>query len=301
MKKFVRCRAVTIAALLIAGSHAMAQDGLSLMKVEPSARASGMAGAFVSIGGDPNSSAYNPAGAINPTGFTVSFGHNQYWDKARIETGYFAARLSPRVFWHGGIRFASLGDIQSRQIPSPQPDALFQANDVSFKTGMTWQVRPRIAVGAALGWFVEKIDAWRGSAFNFDLGALVTLQHNLAVGGAVQNIGGAFRLQNAGVIGSRDISLPLTYRVGGSYTYRRLYRGAVDLVVIDDKSHLHFGAEADLHQNFSVRAGYMTGYDAKNFTAGASFVYHNLTFDYAFVPYTNSLGTTHLFNLTFRL
>ena len=43
----------------------------------------------------------------------------------------------------------------------------------------------------------------------------------------------------------------------------------------------------------------MFGYDTKNFTAGASFVHRTLTLDYAFVPYTGELGTTHLFNLTF--
>ncbi|MBI5266860.1 MAG: hypothetical protein HY851_06465, partial [candidate division Zixibacteria bacterium] len=254
----------------------------------------------VSIVGDPNSSAYNPAGGINPAGFVVSFGHNEFWDNARIESGYFAARMAPRVAWHGGIRFASIGDIQSRQIPSAQPDALFQANDVSFKSGVSVQIRDRVTVGASFGWYLEKIDAWRGSAFNVDLGALAVFGGDVTIGGAVQNIGGSFRLQSAGAIGSRDISLPLTWRLGVSKVYRD-YRGAADLVILDDKAHVHLGAEARLHEKFSLRAGYMTGYDSKNFTAGASFVYRNMTFDYAFVPYSNTLGTSHLFNLTFTM
>lgn len=275
-----------------------AQDGLSLMKVEPAARPSGMGGAFVAIGGDPNSSAYNPAAAVSPAEFQVSFGHNQYWENARIETGYFALRMSPRVFWHGGIRFATISDIQSRQIPSTAPEGLFQASDVSFKTGVSYQIRPKIAVGASLGWYVEKIDVWRGSAFNLDLGALATLSRDWSVGASAQNLGGKFRLENAGEIGSRDISLPATYRLGVTRTYRT-YRGAADLVLIDEKAHLHAGAEAKLHERFSLRAGYMFGYDTKNFTAGASFVHRTLTLDYAFVPYSGELGTTHLFNLTF--
>ena len=61
------CRLAVIAIVGSMGYHTVAaQDGLSLMKVEPAARPSGMAGAFVAIGGDPNSSAYNPAGAISP-------------------------------------------------------------------------------------------------------------------------------------------------------------------------------------------------------------------------------------------
>ncbi len=275
-----------------------AQDGLALMKVEPAARPSGMAGAFVSIGGDPNSAAYNPAGAISQTEFQASFGHNEFWDHSRIETGYAALRLTPKWYWHTGIRFATITDIQARQIPSTLPDDLFQASDFLFKTGVSYQVRPRVAIGASLGWFVEKIDVWRGSAFNADLGALLSLPHDWKVGGAVQNLGSKFRLQNAGEIGSRFISLPLTYRLGVSRTYKT-YLGAADIVVVDDKAHLHIGAEAKLHEKFSVRAGYMSGYDTKNFTAGASFYFRSLALDYAFVPYSGELGTTHLFNLTF--
>ncbi len=283
---------------LIIGAHVFAQDGLSLMKVEPSARASGMAGAFVSIGGDPNSTAYNPAGAISKSEFQASFGHNQYWDNARIETGYFALRFSPKVFWHGGLRFATISDIQARQIPSSSPENLFESSDFSVKSGVSVQLRPNIALGASIGWFVEKIDVWRGSAFNLDLGALVTLPHQWTVGGAVQNLGGKFRLENAGEIGSRDISLPLTYRLGLSRLYNS-YRAAADLVVLDDNAHLHLGAETRLHEKFALRSGYMFGYDTKNFTAGAGFYFRTLSLDYAFVPYSGELGTTHLFNLTF--
>jgi hypothetical protein len=52
---------------------------------------------------------------------------------------------------------------------------------------------------------------------------------------------------------------------------------------------------------FSVRAGYMSGYDTKDFTMGASFGYRNIIVDYAFVPFGHNLGNSHLFNLTFTL
>ena len=100
--------------------------------------------------------------------------------------------------------------------------------------------------------------------------------------------------------GSRDISLPVTYRLGASYRYDR-YLGVADLVVVDDKLRLHTGLEASLQKLFRFRAGYMFNYDSKNLTAGASFTKRNLTVDYAFVPYSNDLGSTHLFNLTFSL
>ena len=65
--------------------------------------------------------------------------------------------------------------------------------------------------------------------------------------------------------------------------------------------HLHLGAEASVHEMFTVRAGYMANYDSKNISAGVSFNKRNIGVDYAFVPYTNDLGTSHLFNFTFSL
>ena len=73
------------------------------------------------------------------------------------------------------------------------------------------------------------------------------------------------------------------------------------MVIVDYEAHLHLGAEGRLHELFQLRAGYMFNYDSKNITAGASFTKRNFAVDYAFVPYENDLGTSHIINLTFRL
>ena len=126
------------------------------------------------------------------------------------------------------------------------------------------------------------------------------ITENITFGGSVRNLGGDFSLEKSGTDGSREISLPVSYTVGASYVYQR-YLGAANIVILDDEAHLHLGAEADLHELFDVRAGYMLNYDSKNFTAGASFTKRNISVDYAFVPYTNDLGTSHIFNFTFSL
>lgn len=286
--------------MILTSAYANAQDGLALMKVEAGARPAGMGGAYVSLTGDPNATYYNPAAASGTRQFTASFGHNEYWENIRLETGYFTSNLSDRTFLHGGIRYGAVDNLESRVIPSAEPDALFSAYDISFKGGVTYQVNPQMALGVAMGWYIEKIDIYRGSALNVDLGALYLLSHDINLGASVTNLGSTLSLALSGQEGTKDISLPLTYRVGGSYRYDR-YLGAVDAVIVDDEFHVHLGAEAELHEYLSLRAGYMVNYDTKNFTAGASFTRHNVTIDYAFVPYTNNLGTSHLFNLTFSL
>jgi hypothetical protein len=281
-------------------SPVWAQDGLALMKIDPSGRSSGMGGAFVSITGDPYSALYNPAGVGDIHSFTASFSHNEYWKNIRIESGYFSSPFKGKFSIHGGLRFAGLGDIEVRQTPSSEPEAYTDAHDISFKTGLAYKVSDKIIAGFGLGWFFEKIAAFRGSSFNVDLGVIGKLRSNVAVGASITNIGSSFSINEAGVSESRKIKLPTTYRIGASYQYQK-YLGAGDIVILDDKAHFHMGAEGRLQPNFSIRAGYMFGYDTKNFTAGASFSHRNMTIDYAFVPYSNDLGNSHLFSITFQL
>jgi len=277
-----------------------AVDGLALLKNDPSARAAGMAAAVVSLTGDVSAVAYNPAGAVGLDKFTASFGHAFFWQRIRLESGYAGARLASRLYAHGGVRFAVVDEMEARRYPTAEPYDLFDAHDVSFKGGLAYQLADKVSAGFAVGWFIEKIDAWRGAAFNVDLGLLVTPTDETSIGAAITNFGSDFKLEKRSLIGSRDISLPTTIRIGGSYRYQD-YLGVLDAVILDDKLHLHTGAEADLHPQLKLRAGYLFNYDVRNFTAGASFIRRNLMVDYAFVPFSGNLGSTHMFNFTFTL
>ncbi|RKX26863.1 MAG: hypothetical protein DRP45_02405 [Candidatus Zixiibacteriota bacterium] len=290
-----------IVMLVLMAVSVSAQDGLALMKVEVGARPTGMGGAFVSILDGPNSSPYNPAAAARTSKFTVSLSHLAYWSNIRIETGYFATNLTGRSWLHGGIRYAADDNLEHRGITaSSEPDYMFNLHDVSFKAGFAYQVTDQLIAGVAFGWFAEKIDIYQGSTFNADLGLLYEVNSDVNVGASVANLGSDFTISSVDGVESAKIALPVTYRVGGSYTYNR-YLGAADIVVLDDEFHLHLGAEAWLHEYFALRSGYMANYDTKSFTAGASFVQRNFTVEYAFVPYSGALGTSHLFNLTVSL
>ena len=297
MKRYI----LTVAVVqLLTVATALSQDGLALMKVETGARPAGMGGAFVSIAADPHSAVYNPAGAVNASKFTAAFGCNSYWTNIRIETGCFVADIANRTWLHGGIRYAVVSDLESRVGPSSEPDALFDAHDVSFKGGLSYKIGSNLAAGFAVGWFIEKIDVYRGSALNIDLGLLYEIKPDLNLGLSVLNVGSGLSLAEASKPAGEEISLPVTYRFGSSYKYDR-YLGTADLVVQDGILHVHAGAEVWLHDYVALRSGYMVNYDSKNYTAGASFVHRNFTIGYAFVLYTNSLGTSHLFNLTVTL
>lgn len=269
-------------------------DGLALMKTEHGARIAGMGGTFTYDISDPNAVVFNPATAVGTKNFTASFGHTAYWENIRLESGFFATNLSSKTSLHGGVRFAVVDKIEARTTPTDDPDFLFDAHEVSFKAGLSYQLNEKLSLGFAAGWFIQEIGRFRGTAFNVDLGVVMQVNDQLNLSGSVLNLGQSYQLDSV------DISLPTTFRVGGAYTYDK-YTGAIEAVVVDDDFHLHSGVQADLHELFSLRSGYMFGYDSKSFTAGASFKKRNITVDYGFVPFGNNLGTSHLFNLTFSL
>jgi hypothetical protein len=278
----------------------IAQDGVAMLKIDHGARSSGMGSTSFSQDKDPNLAVYNPALGLGFESFTASFGHTEFWENIRLESGFFAGNLTKRVALHGGIRYAAIKELEGRTLPTSSPETIFDAQDIAIKGGLAYKVTPKLDLGIAAGWIMEKIGGYRGSAFNIDFGAVYQADTNITLAASATNVGSSFQLEQSGLAGSDDVTLPTIYRIGGSYRYTR-YLGAVELVYLDDKAHAHIGAEAKINEMFSVRSGYIINYDTKNFTAGTSFSHRNITVDYAFIPFSQSLGTSHLFNLTFSL
>ncbi len=269
------------------------QPGLKILTVEAGARPAGMGGAFASIKGDPYGAAYNPAAPFGTPSLTASLGYNTHWSNTRIETGYITFEKSS-VFITAGIQLGAVDDIEGRGTVPTDDFIPFSAHDISAKVGAAFEIDSNYVVGFALGLMYEDIDIYDGSAFNFDLGLLMTPRPNLNIGLAVLNFGSTIKL--------REISydLPTTYRGGISYQYRD-FIGAVDGVKLNDDYYVHLGGEYLIEGKFFLRAGYRIGYDAKDFSAGAGFSSRNIRIDYAFLPYKEGLNDSHLFNLTFKL
>jgi hypothetical protein len=266
--------------------------GVKMLSVEHGARAIGMGGAYTSISADPFSAAYNPAAVRGITKLSGSFGYNSYWGNSRIEDGYVAFEKRGVTF-SAGVQFAAVDDMEKRTIASD--DYLpFDAHDVSFKIGVAFELEKNYYLGFAIGWINEKIDHYSDFAFNFDIGLLVHAYPGLNVGVAILNYGSTLRLRE------ESYDLPTSYRAGISYTYKTL-TGAVDVVRLDGDLYTHLGAEYNHKDMFYIRSGYRIGYDSKDISAGVGFSKRNFRIDYAFLPFDGSLGSTHIFNLTFHL
>ncbi len=282
-----------LAILLICNPTAFSATGAKFLALETGARPIGMGGAFTAYTSDPYSAAYNPAAAFGIKTFTGSFSHDTYWKNRRYESGYVAFMKGPIVF-NIGLQFSEISDIEARQTATDVPDYLFNSPDLALKFAGAFKINNSITAGMALGWIFEKIDTYRDNAYTLDLGLIILPHSNLTLGLSAMNIGSKMK------INTEEYDIPTGLRVGALYSFKNL-KPAIDFVYLDKDLRVHLGGEYFIKNALYLRAGYRFGYDTKNISAGAGFVRKNIRIDYAFTPYKNNLGDSHIFSLTFSL
>jgi hypothetical protein len=127
------------------------------------------------------------------------------------------------------------------------------------------------------------------------LGLLYRLDNGLILHGSAANLGPKYSMN------SQKQDIPATYRLGASFHRKEATVSADYVNIKSGDSHIHLGAEYLVQEMLYIRAGYQSGYDSRNFSAGAGFVYKNIRIDYAFVPYKYDLGSTHRFTATYAI
>ncbi len=282
---------------LAAPTISRADIGGKLLTVESGARSSAMGEAFVSISGDPLSQYYNPAGAVggeDAPGFSAYFGHTAYWENISFETAFFTLREGD-VRFSLGARIAQVSDIEGRgPSASANPLYIFDSRDVSLKFGLAYPLTEKLSAGLAVGYLNERIDLYSSTVVNADFGFLYQQSKELAFGISLSNFGQDLQLD------SQSVSLPVTLRAGGSYKKSNVLVSA-DGVIINSIFHAQLGVEYSGIDKLFIRAGAQSGYDSKNVTAGLGFKQKDFRIDYAFVPYSNDLGQSHQFAISYFL
>jgi len=67
--------------------------------------------------------------------------------------------------------------------------------------------------------------------------------------------------------------------------------------ILDDRFHTNWGIEYELKHVLAFRFGYLTGYDERNFQAGAGLRFSRYRLDYGYVPFASDLGNSHRISL----
>ncbi len=278
------------------------QTGLSFLKVGIDARASGMAGAYTAVSADASSVYWNPAGLVGARKSNVLFNHNEWILDTREE---FAALslVAEKSAWGFHLRSFNIGDIEVRgDVPSSEPLEITSAH--YFSAGMSYarKIRSSLDLGMTLKYLFEKIYVENASGFAVDMGVLYrTGFHDIRLAATLQNLGrmGTFRQERT--------RLPMLVRIGACYPVAASsqYFSALlasDVVKADGENlRFHLGTELVLWRQLALRTGVQLGYDAHMLNFGIGFQRSSLRLEYAIVPFTRDLGTSHQFTFNFEI
>jgi hypothetical protein len=272
------------------------QSGLAFLKLGVGARGLAMGEAYSSLAADPTAMYYNPAALRLQRTPQISMMHKEWIQDVRSE---FIAGSVPTdaITFGASLVSTNVSDIELRSIPGP-PTGTFGSHDAATGISLAADITPDIAVGITGKYLFEKLYTDESTGYGIDLGAIFMSPWNVRFSAVVCNLGSMSNFETEAPV------LPRMFRIGAGYSTPvesmdgTLTLGS-DLVSYDEEglTHLHMGAEFDYHGSFALRAGYQTGYEAKSFSAGAGFRYGMVRVDYAFVPFSYDLGTTHTFSV----
>ena len=293
--------ALTTSTLLARDAAAAAgETGFAFLKLGVGARPMGMGSAYVAIADDATATYWNPAGLASVTGTQITAMHNEWVQDFRQEFVAVGTKLGPGVvgFSFGGFYTSELEERDGTGVLTGH----FGFNDVAMTGAYGLNVASGLDVGLSARYLREMIDVEDATTFAFDLGAKYRVgESGLALGAAVQNLGGDPTLV------AEKIPLPTTVRAGAAFGRAMTsLHGKGTLTAEMRKSRaedarFHVGGEFDYKERVAFRVGGKFGYDEEDLSFGLGFAQSRIRFDYALVPLSSDLGTTHFFSLSARL
>jgi len=284
--------------------------GFAFLNLPAGARAAALGGAYTALADDPTAAFWNPAGIAAATPLTgkdemaVTGVHHESIQNFRQDLvaatwrrGGDGLSLAFNSHYTGGIDGTdAIGN----------PLGTFGASDFAIAGGYAVAVAPGARLGGTLGWVSESIAGVSASTLTFSLGGLYAPAGvaGLTLGAAVRQIGGSPRFATVDGAEGESVSQPFTLAGGASYaggkpSLRWLLSGEVSKLKGEDVE-ARAGLEVRPATALALRAGWMFGQDAADLTAGAGVGVGDVTFDYAYVPYHDDLGSSHRAGLTAR-
>lgn len=275
------------------------RSGLSFLKLGFGARNVAMSDLGVVGANDLTALNYNPSLLAVNQKTQLSFTHNSLFDGLASEM--FAGSFQ---FWGlpfaVGVNTTTINDIEVRTKPG-EAESTFDAHYFYASLSTGFNVSENIFAGGTIKYLYENIFSDDATGLGFDIGvAYQNVIENLSVGASIKNFGSMNNLRNEAT------KLPADLRLGAEYKFEMPESkfnvtgiGGLQKYTDTDDTHLHFGAEVTYDNMFSLRGGYVTGYDSKNLSAGFGVLWKNINLDYAYTPVNYSLGDYHIISIMY--
>jgi long-subunit fatty acid transport protein len=286
--KPARVFAVALAVVLAGpgASFAQTKTGTAFgdfLLIEPSARATGMGNAGVTLLDDLQGVYYNPAAIAEVSQWGVSFSHSDWL--AGINYNYAALGVPLGKIGNGYFSLTALssGDMNVRTVEQPLGTGeLFHVTDIAVGGGYGLRVTDRFSAGLEARFVQETIWHTSASAFVMNMGTVYRVaEEGLHLGASISNFGTQAKFtgndlditfdQNPDVFGDNGtlpasqltdpFPMPVLFRVGVSLPRKLGTNGQLLMAVdafhpADNTESVSLGTEYSYRKVFSLRAGY---------------------------------------------
>lgn len=276
--------------------RAQERPGASWLEAAPGARAAALSEAVTAAAEGPVASYWNPAAVGLEPGIELM--HADWWVESSSVQHLAASFSSGRFGWGASLHHVGSYDLQLRDGPSAEPDGSFDSRSFSAGLSTSAEVVSGWRAGLSGRYLSESIYTEHAGGYSVDFGLLRRglVSGALDLGLAVRHIGAMDSFAG----GSSD--LPTTVSAGARYrlplgpsTPSSLMADVVSVRGYDPA--VRVGAETLFFNALALRAGWQSGEQQNNISAGFGLRWRQWSFEMSLSPYENDLGTTQRFSI----
>ena len=274
------------------------KTGLTFLKNGFGARNIAMGDLGVVISDEATGHFYNPA-ILQKGNYNASFTHSNLMQDVTSEMigASFTFLDMPFAI---GINTTSIADIEVRTKPG-EADSKFNANYFFGSFSTAYDINEKISVGITGKYLYENLFSDDATGWGLDAGIFYkNVFNNFNFGASLQNLGSMSKLRQEAT------KLPSSLNAAVSYDYS-FDSASLDVTVaagfkryLDAESnHFQMGGEVEYNNIIALRAGYVSGLEAKDLSYGMGIKWESFSFDYAFVPVDFGLGNSSYITLIY--
>ena len=286
----------------------------SFLRMGRSARSLAMGSGFTAEIDQGFTAYHNPAGLAFLNKRQLGFSYHALNLDRRLMMSSISTGLPPTAGM--GVAWVSSGvdNIQGRSTAGSKTQVLSTSEDAIF-ISFAQRITPWLALGINVKILSHQLpmneSQLAGKGTGFDIGFIVLPEEKLRFAFMVQDLNTNYQWNTGDVFeGEGRVykeSFPSMYRLGTTFTFRRIYIvGDIGVVANQDDilgMTMRFGGEYHLSENYFIRGGF--GNSRFSLGAGLNFTFLNLNdafFDYAVViePHSVSQGMIHVFTYAFN-
>lgn len=264
----------------------VAQTGLQFLKVDMSARAAGMGGAFTMVGEDANAMLYNAAGMTETENVDFYVARTD-WIAGIAYNGAGVAKSFGNWGTFGlSVRNSEYGEVVGTRVASNQQgfEETGNLNFGAYAVGLSYarKLSSRFSVGGQVKYAAQHLGSnllENGESMENRVGGLAydfgTIYYpglkSFRLGMSIRNFSPQLRYVE------QTFELPLTFRIGmaadvldffGQIPHSSFIVSMDALHPRDYTERLHLGAEYAFRDFFALRGGYKMNYDEESFSLG---------------------------------